>query len=219
MKLQAVIFDMDGTLMNNNPYHFKAWQTFYKKYNRTLSLDDYKTEISGHTSVEIFQTFFGKVMTPEEITTHANEKNLLYRELYNPYIKPIDGLIHLLEEIKEANIPMNIATSGSPANVRFMFENIPIAHYFKHVVDASEVIHGKPHPEIFLKAAQYANAEPARCVAFEDSLAGVTSAKAAGMKVIGITTMETAEDLKETDAIIKDYTTVTLKMLEDLFNK
>ena len=219
MKPDAIIFDMDGTLMNNNPYHFLAWQTFYKKYNRTLSLDDYKTEISGHTSVEIFQTFFGKEMTPEEITTHANEKNLLYRQLYKPYIKPLPGLINLLEEIKRANIPMYIATSGSPANVRFMFENIPIAPYFKRVIDASEVIHGKPHPEIFLKAAQYANAEPARCVAFEDSLAGVASAKAAGMKVVGITTMETAKDLKETDAIIKDYTEINLAMLEQLFHK
>lgn len=183
-----------------------------------MSLDDYKTEISGHTSVEIFQTFFGKIMTPEEITTHANEKNLLYRELYKPHIKPLDGLLPFLNKIKEANIPMNIATSGSPANVRFMFEHIPIAHYFKHVIDASEVVHGKPDPEIFLKAAQYANAEPASCVAFEDSLAGVASAKAAGMKVVGITTMETAKDLKDTDAIIKDYTEINLKIIEALFD-
>ena len=216
MTPQAIIFDMDGTLMNNNPYHFKAWQAFYKKYNRSISLEDYKTEISGHTSVEIFQTFFGKVMTPEEITTHANEKNLLYRELYKPYIKPIDGLLPLLEEVKAAGIPINIATSGSPANVRFMFEHIPIAPYFQHVIDASEVIHGKPDPEIFLKAAQYAAADPKKCIAFEDSLAGVASAKAAGMKVIGITTMETAEDLKDTDAVIGDYTEVNLAMLEKL---
>ncbi len=218
MKPQAIIFDMDGTLMNNNPYHFKAWQAFYQKYNRTLSLEDYKTEISGHTSVEIFQTFFGKEMTPEEITTHANEKNLLYRELYKPYIKPIDGLLPLLNNIKAAGIIMNIATSGSPANVRFMFEHIPIASYFAHVVDASEVVHGKPDPEIFLKAAQYAGADPTKCIAFEDSLAGVASAKGAGMKVIGITTMETAEDLKDTDAVITDYTEVSVAMLEKLFD-
>lgn len=218
MKPDAIIFDMDGTLMNNNPYHFKAWQAFYEKYGRSISLEEYKTEISGHTSVEIFQAFFGKVMTPEEITTHANEKNALYRELYKPYIKPLDGLIDLLEAVKGANIPMNIATSGSPANVRFMFENIPIAPYFQHVVDASEVVHGKPDPEIFLKAAQYANANPAKCIAFEDSLAGVASAKAAGMKVIGITTMESKEDLKDTDAVIADYTEVNLAMLEKLFD-
>ena len=219
MRPDAIIFDMDGTLMNNNPYHFKAWQAFYTKYNRSISLDDYKTEISGHTSVEIFQTFFGKVMTPEEITTHANEKNLLYRELYKPYIKPLDGLIAFLQEIYAAGIPMNIATSGSPANVRFMFEHIPIAHYFKHVVDASEVIHGKPDPEIFLKAAQYANADPTKCIAFEDSFAGIASAKAAGMKVVGITTMEKREEMTNTDLVIDDYTHVNLAMLEKLLDK
>ncbi len=218
MKPDAIIFDMDGTLMNNNPYHFKAWQAFYKKYNRPFTLDDYKTKISGHTSVEIFQTFFGKEMTPEEVTTHANEKNLLYRQLYKPYIKPLDGLLHLLQEIHHASIPMNIATSGSPANVRFMFEHIAIAQYFEHVVDASEVTHGKPDPEIFLKAAQYAGADPKKCVAFEDSLAGTASAKSAGMKVVGVTTMESRDDLKDTDAVIGDYTQITLAMIEKLFD-
>lgn len=218
MKPEAIIFDMDGTLMNNNPYHFKAWQAFYKKYNRAFSLDDYKTEISGRTSKEVFQTFFGKVMTPEEISLHADEKNLLYRQLYKPHIKPLAGLLLFLNEIKAAGIPMNIATSGSPANVRFMFENIPIASYFDRVVDASEVAHGKPDPEIFLKAAQYASANPHMCIAFEDSLAGVASAKGAGMKVIGITTMETAEDLKDANAIIKDYTEINLAILKALMD-
>lgn len=218
MKIEAIIFDMDGTLMNNSLYHFKAWKSFYNKHHRPLSVEDYKTEMSGRTSVEIFQTFFGKELTREEIATHANEKNVVYRKLYKPHIKPINGLLHFLSETKRANIPMCIATSGSPANVRFMFEHIPIEHYFKHVVDASEVTKGKPDPEIFLKAAQLANAEPARCVAFEDSLAGIASAKSAGMKVVGITTMESKEDLESTDLVIDDYTEINLKMLEQLFD-
>lgn len=218
MTPDAIIFDMDGTLMNNNPYHFKAWQAFYKKYHRHFTLEDYKHQISGHTSTEIFQTFFGKVMTPEEITTHSNEKNLLYRELYKPYIKPLDGLIVFLNEIKAAGIPMAIATSGSPANVRFMFENIPIEHYFSHVIDASDVIKGKPDPEIFLKAAQSVHANPQKCVAFEDSFAGIASAKAAGMKVIGITTMEKREEMKDTDLVIDDYTQINLETIEKILN-
>ena len=213
---EAIIFDMDGTLMNNNPYHFKAWQTFYKQYNRSLTLDDYKNQISGHTSTEIFQTFFGKVMTPEEVTTHSNEKNLLYRELYKPDIKPLDGLIDFLQGVKAANIPMAIATSGSPANVRFMFDNIPIEQYFSHVIDASDVIKGKPDPEIFLKAAQSVNANPTKCVAFEDSFAGIASAKAAGMKVIGVATMERKEEMKETALVIDDYTQIDLAKIEKL---
>ena len=216
MTPEAIIFDMDGTLMNNNPYHFKAWQAFYKKYHRHFTLEDYKNQISGHTSTEIFQRFFGKVMTPEEITTHSNEKNLLYRELYKPYIKPLDGLINFLDEIKAACIPMAIATSGSPANVRFMFEHIPIKQYFSHVIDASDVVKGKPDPELFLKAAQSVNADPQNCVAFEDSFAGIASAKAAGMKVIGIATMEKREEMKDTNLVIDDYTQIDVAKVESL---
>ena len=215
---EAIIFDMDGTLMNNNPYHFKAWQAFYEKYKRSFTLDDYRTQISGHTSVDIFQKFFGKIMTPEEITTHANEKNLLYRELYKPYIKPLDGLINFLKTIQAAGIPMAIATSGSPANVRFMFENIPIEQYFNHVIDASDVIKSKPDPEIFLKAAKSVGADPAKCVAFEDSFAGIASAKAAGMKVIGVATMEKREEMTDTDLVIDDYTQINLKIIESLMH-
>ncbi len=219
MTPEAIIFDMDGTLMNNNPYHFKAWQAFYKQYNRSLTLDDYRHQISGHTSPEIFQTFFGKEMTPEEITTHSNEKNLLYRELYKPYVKPLNGLIGFLKEVQAAGIPMAIATSGSPANVRFMFEHIPIAQYFEHVVDASDVVKGKPDPEIFLKAARYVGADPKKCVAFEDSFAGFASAKAAGMKVIGITTMEKREEMTDTDLAIDDYTGINVAKLEKIIEK
>ncbi len=217
MRPDAVIFDMDGTMINNNHYHFLAWQSFYQKNNRTISLDEYKTNISGRTSMHIFEYFFGKPVTREEITPYANEKNQLYRLLYAPHIKPVDGLVNLLQHLKDADIPLGVATSGMPANVRFMFDNVPIEHYFSHVVDASQITHSKPDPEIFLKAARSANADPVKCIAFEDSIAGIAAAKAARMKVIGITTMETREVLQQyADAVIDDFTGVNLTMLESL---
>jgi beta-phosphoglucomutase-like phosphatase (HAD superfamily) len=97
-----------------------------------------------------------------------------------------------------------------------MFEYVPIKNYFYSVIDASQITHGKPHPEIFLKAAIAVNAVPSNCVAFEDSVAGIKSAKAAGMKVIGLTTTHNAEDLKEADMIIKDYREISLTKLREL---
>lgn len=216
-KPEAVIFDMDGTLIDNNQYHFMAWQHFYRLYNRTLSPEEYKTNITGRTSVDILQTFFGKSLTPEEITTYSNEKNTHYRQMYTPHIKPVKGLISLLDELKKAGIPMTVATSGSPANVRFLFQHIPIEHYFEHVINASNVVQGKPNPEIFLKAAGYTGVAPAHCIVFEDSFAGIAAAKAAGMKVVGLTTTEPKEKLTNTDAVIDNFTQVNLSMLETLF--
>ena len=111
---------------------------------------------------------------------------------------------------------MAIATSGLPINIAFMFDHIAIEPYFDKVIDATYVTNSKPHPEIFLKAAESVHANPAQSIAFEDSVAGVRSAKAAGMKVVGLTTTHTAEDLHEADKIIKDYTEITIDDLYQL---
>ena len=140
----------------------------------------------------------------------------MYRELYKPHIKPINGLIDFLDELEREKIPKAIATSGLSTNINFMFEHVPIKKYYAQVIDASQVTKGKPHPEIFLKAAASVNAEPKNCVAFEDSVAGIRSAKAAGMKVVGLTTTHTAEEIKEADLIIKDYTEISLTKLREL---
>ena len=97
-----------------------------------------------------------------------------------------------------------------------MFEHVPIKNYFYSVIDSTQITQGKPHPEIFLKAAISVNAIPSNCIAFEDSVAGIRSAKAAGMKVVALTTTHIAEDMKEADLVIKDYTEVSLTKLREL---
>ena len=140
----------------------------------------------------------------------------MYRELYAEHIKPINGLIGFLEELEKAKIPKAIATSGIIPNIDFMFEHVPIKNYFYSVIDSTQITQGKPHPEIFLKAAISVNAVPSNCIAFEDSVPGIRSAKAAGMKVVALTTTHTAEDLKEADLVIKDYTDISLTKLREL---
>jgi beta-phosphoglucomutase family hydrolase len=216
MKPEAVIFDLDGTLIDNNQYHFEAWKVFFEKIGRPFSMDEYKTKMNGRINRDIFHYLFGKELSAQEVEQLTDEKEALYREYYAPHIKPIPGLINLLQQIKEDGIPMAIATSGLPINIAFMFEHVPIESYFDKVIDATYVSNSKPHPEIFLKAAESVGANPLNTVAFEDSVAGVRSAKAAGMKVVGLTTTHTAEDLHEADKIIKDYTEIDVTALYQL---
>jgi beta-phosphoglucomutase family hydrolase len=213
----AAIFDLDGTLIDNNSYHILAWQEFYKKRGWELSHEEYKTKFNGKVNRDIFNHIFQTELTADAIKNYSDEKEALYRELYKPHIEPINGLIKILDELYDANVPMAIATSGLPVNIDFMFEHVPVKKYFKHVVDSTHIIKGKPDPEIFIKAAASVNAQPNNCVAFEDSIAGIRSAKAAGMKVVGLTTTHTREDVHEADLIIKDYTELSLEMLNALF--
>ncbi|SFQ39057.1 HAD family hydrolase [Parafilimonas terrae] len=213
---QAVIFDLDGTLVDNNPYHIEAFKEFYQKTGKAFSLEEYKQHINGRMNREIFNYVFNTTLSPEEIEKYTNEKEGLYRELYAPHIKPVNGLIDFLNELEKAKIPKAVATSGIIPNINFMFEHIPIRDYFLSVIDSTQIKTGKPHPEIFLKAAISVNAVPSECVAFEDSLAGIQSAKAAGMKVVALTTTHTAEDLHDADLIIKDYTEISLVKLQQL---
>lgn len=217
MKPAAVIFDMDGTLVDNNPYHVKAWQAFYQKRGRELLIDDYKQNINGRVAKDIFPYIFQREITPEEVQVLSDEKESLYRELYKPHIKPIDGLVPFLKELQSAGLPMAIATSGLPVNIDFLFEHLIIKEYFNSIVDASQITNGKPHPEIFLKAAQSINADPTNCVAFEDSVSGIAAAKAAGMKVVALTTMQQRPFIEQADIIIDDYTQISLQLLQNLW--
>ena len=216
MKPEAIIFDLDGTLIDNNSFHIRAWQTFYQKLGRTLDAEEYKTRFNGKINRDIFNYIFQKELSPEEIQEYTNEKEALYRELYQPHIRPVAGLTGLLKEIRKAGIPIAIATSGLPDNIRFLFDNVPIEEYFEAIANATHVKNGKPHPEIFLKAAALIHARPEACIAFEDSVAGIRSAKAAGMKVVALTTTHTREDVKEADLIIHDYTEISLPTLLQL---
>lgn len=213
---QAVIFDLDGTLIDNNAYHIEAFKAFYDKIGKPFTLDEYKLHINGRVNREIFNYVFNTTLSPEKTEEYTNEKEGLYRELYAPYIKPITGLIDFLNELEQAKVPKAVATSGIIPNINFMFEHIPIRNYFLSVIDSTQIKEGKPHPEIFLKAAVSINAIASECVAFEDSLAGIRSAKAAGMKVVALTTTHTAEDMAEADLIINDYTEISLEKLRTL---
>jgi beta-phosphoglucomutase len=206
MNAKAVIFDLDGTLIDNNAYHLKTWRVYLEKLGINISEDEYRKNINGRTNKDALEYIYNKKMTAEEAMVYALEKEALYREIYNADIKPVNGLIELLEVLYSRNIPIAIATSGIQVNIDFMFEHIPIKKYFKEVVNSSHISKGKPDPEIYLKTASLLNIPAENCLVFEDAVVGVNAAHSAGMKVIAITTTQSAEELKNAEMIIRDFT-------------
>lgn len=215
----AVAFDLDGTLIDNNQYHFITWQEFYRKRNRELTMDEYKACFNGRTMTDCVKYVFQQPDMPaEEIERYTNEKESLYREIYAAHIKPIPGLLSLLELLDQAQIPMVIATSGIQDNIDFLFSHIPIKRFFKRVIKGSDITHGKPHPEMYQLAAKELGLPAEKCIAFEDATVGITSAGGAGMKVVALTTTHTPEELVGADWIIKDYEEIRMEQLQQLFN-
>jgi beta-phosphoglucomutase len=212
-KLKAALFDIDGTLMDNNEYHKMAWMQYLEGQGREMSDEEFKKNVSGRTNLDAVQRIYGKEMSDEEASKYYLAKEEIYRKLYRPYISPIHGLLEFLKDLHDHGIVMAIATSGIQVNIDFMFEHIPIKQYFKEVIQSKDITKGKPDPEIFIKAAQAVGFPPENCVVFEDSLAGVKAAKKAGIKVVALTTSEEKKDLKKADLVIKNYNEINYEKL------
>jgi beta-phosphoglucomutase len=216
MSLAAAIFDLDGTLIDNNIYHIIAWKEYLKRNGRELTDEEYKSNFNGRTNRDVVEYLHGRKMTDEEAAPFYLEKEAMYREIYQPYINPVPGLLDLLKQLQTNGIPIAIATSGITVNIEFMFNHLPIRQYFKEVIHSSHIKKGKPDPEIYLRSAEKLGVNPADCVVFEDALVGIRSAKDAGMKVIALTTTHTVKELSEADLVIKNYTEVNVDLIKAL---
>ncbi|HMI68036.1 MAG TPA: HAD family phosphatase [Cyclobacteriaceae bacterium] len=204
MKDYAFIFDMDGVIVDSNPYHKIALQQFCIKHGHPLTEEQLRTKIYGRTNKEWIAQLFGQ-LTPEQVARYADEKEALFRDLYKNDIRPVKGLIPFLQAIDASSITRAIGTSAPRANVDFTLSGTGTTRFFKVILDESFVTKGKPNPEIYLKVAQALKLPPQQCVVIEDSLSGIAAGKEAGSKVIGITTTHTKAELASTDMVIDDF--------------
>jgi HAD superfamily hydrolase (TIGR01509 family) len=208
----AFIFDMDGVLIDSNPFHKISLRQFCLKYGQDLSEQQLREKIYGRTNKEWIVNVFGP-MSHDQLMAYEHEKEALFRELYQHDIKPVDGLIGFLDKLDEQQIPRAIGTSAPRVNVDFTLAKTHMEKYFSVILDEDFVTRGKPDPEIYLKVAAALNFDPGHCVVFEDSLSGVQAGKAAGCKVVGITTTHTPEELKDTDLVIDNFRDLDPKTL------
>jgi beta-phosphoglucomutase len=204
--IKAFIFDMDGTIVNNIPYHTKAWLQFLRKYNINIKEEELHPKIFG-VSEEIMPRFFGKDLPPGRNISLGNEKEALYRNLYKDIIEELHGLKHLLQIAREKKIALALATMSDLQNTSFIVDKLGIRSSFDVIAGAEQITKGKPHPEIYELVLSTLKIKADEAIVFEDSQGGVLSAKAAGIKVIGICTTHSEEQFKEwgVDVCINDF--------------
>lgn len=219
MKKFAILFDMDGVIVDTNPAHKKAILQFCKKYNKQLTDEALAKYIWGRTNKEWIKHLFGEDTSNAQLKAYADEKELLFRTIYEPDIKLLPGLKSFLDLLQQNKIPMAVGTSAPRDNVDFVFKHTGIDKYFDAVLDETFVTIGKPNPEIYIKCAKALNFDPTDCIVMEDSFAGVKAGKAANSKVVGITTTHSDEELVQvgSDFTAADFTTLSIEDLSNLF--
>ena len=203
--MKAVLFDMDGVVVDNLPYHVDAWLLFCERHNIPLTREVFYRELNGMNSKDTFEWFYQKEMSRAEVEVLEEEKEILYRGFYKEHMKPAAGLVTFIKALRAHGIKTALATSAGPGNIDFIVDGLGIRDQFDAIIGGAEVRKGKPDPEIYLKAAALVGVDPADCWVIEDSLQGIASGLNAGMQVVGITTSHTAEELAHTHWIAADF--------------
>ncbi len=215
---RAVIFDMDGVLVDNFRYHLMAWEKFCGRHKKKISAIDFREQVFGGSSADHLAFIFKKALSPETIAAHSAEKELIYRYLYHDNVQLLPGLKPLLDKLKQEGVPMAIATSAERANVDFIIAETGLEGYFAAIADASMVSKGKPDPQVYLKAAELLGIEAKHCLVFEDTLKGIDAALQACMKVIGVATSHHRAELTEAYKVINDFTEIDYNEIINLIN-
>lgn len=214
---KAAIFDMDGVLVNNNPWHIQAWITFAEKYGLSITPEEVESHF-GNTNRDYLTFLFGRELPSDEIDKLAEEKEQIYRSICEKHIQPLNGLISFLEELKKYRFGIALATGGPLSNVKFVMDKLKAEHLFDVYVYDSMVKRGKPDPELFLKAAELLGVDPRNCVVFEDSVHGIEAARRASMLPIGINTSGYREKLKNATLVLDDFSEISAEKILDLLN-
>lgn len=211
--MKAVIFDMDGVLVDSQPYHFKADidtmaeygvikdQKFYESFAGTLTADRMRT----------LKEMFGLDVPVEEMT--IKRENMILDIMGKEDIKPVSGIPEFLRSIEEKGLTTAVASSSDYKLINLILDRLKIAQYFDSVTSGSDVKRGKPSPDVFLLAAERIGIGPSECLVVEDSENGVKAAKAAGMKALGyINPTSGKQDLSLADFITDDFKKISIDM-------
>ena len=214
-KIKAVIFDMDGVLLDSESIYKENNKIFFAELGMKVSDELYNTFI-GLSATLIWQTLKNEFKLPESIDYYKKlEKEDRFQCLGKTELIPHDNLIPLLQLIFENKLPMAVASMSAKKNIELVLEKLNISTYFSAILSGEDVTQGKPNPEIFIKAAERLNTEPQFCLVIEDSKNGVTAAKSAGMSCIGyINPGSGNQDLSMADWIINNYNEIVLKLKE-----
>ena len=216
----AVIFDMDGVLVDTNPFHIQKWEALLTEYSIAFDRKELPRQVLGPGNDLTLRHFFGKRITVKDRQRLSEELEARFRRAFAPHAKPFAGVERLIAECQEQGVLVALASAAMSKNVNSILDVLKLRPYFHAVLTSDEITQSKPHPEIFVKTAQKLGLPPAACVALEDSFAGIEAAKRAGMKCVAVASTFPAPELRactQADLVVQTLEAVDLTKLRELF--
>lgn len=215
--LKAVIFDMDGVICHTNPFHSIAFQQFFSKRNLNPTEAEYLEHMYGKNNGYILSHFLGRKIEGEELALLEEEKEGLFREIYKSEVDPISGFMEFFEKLKSEDLLTAVATSAPRANLDLIISTLGIGSQMQSQLASEDVSKHKPDPEVYLKSAMKLGVKPENCLVFEDSFSGASAGLNAGMKVVGVLSSHTVEQLPSCDLYIENYENLEVERVQSLF--
>jgi beta-phosphoglucomutase len=197
----AILWDMDGVLVNSMEFHYQAYREVLSEFGRDLSREEYLGSLIGLRNYVILRRLLGD-LPPEEIERLAVAKEAAFRRRVAGNVQPLPGAAELVRRGRVAGLKQAIVSSTPCENIELVVDSLGLASMFDAIVGEEDAERGKPDPEGFLVAAERLSVPPADCVVIEDAPEGIAAGKAAGMGCIGVTTTRPPEKLAQADLVV-----------------
>lgn len=212
--LRAVIFDMDGVLIDSEPIAERIISVLLAEAGLTLSPEEYE-HTKGMTGHEFWSAMIERYQLPESVE-YYRDKMKAESSMYGPELAA-PGIRDLLSHLKDSEVLLAVGTSGARSRMNIVLKTLDISDFFGATVSGDDITQSKPDPAVFLQAAELLQCTPESCLVIEDSARGIQAARAAGMTAVGYTGLgATAESLLEADAVLETFEGVTAKTLKKM---
>lgn len=198
--IKGVIFDMDGTIVDSLPYHHEAWRIFFEE-NKVEDFSEKLKKYKGGGTLDLMKAVYGNIYSIDELKKMSDDKEIIFRKIYKGNIKPIEGFLEFISELKSKNILVGLASNAIRKNVTLTLNELDVYDLFDSIICGDEVSFGKPNPEMFDKTVIGFNLKKDDCIIFEDSIEGVEGAVNAGINVIGVTSSNSSDILNNAGCI------------------
>ena len=207
IRTEAIIFDMDGTMIDSMPWHAQAWVEFARRRSMDIDVPDLMARTTGRNGTECIIELLGRAVSQDEADALTHEKETIYRELFAPRFAEVAGFRQFAAQVRARGLKVAVGTAGDLGNVEFALGHLHMNPPPDAIARGDEGLTGKPTPAIFLAAAARVGIAPEHCIVFEDAPFGIEAARRAGMRAVGICTTNTPEELAGPHVItcVRDY--------------